>query len=84
MPRPATWPCLLEIAGRTLGGILVETPGDIGSSEGDRVAERVRVREISSHENNRLLRIRRTEHNVDTDELIRLLRETVLRPECLD
>jgi transposase len=35
----------------------VETPGDIGSSGGDRVAERVRVREISNQEGNRLLRI---------------------------
>ncbi len=26
---------------------------------------------------------RRTGHNVDTSELVRLLRETVLRPECL-
>jgi hypothetical protein len=26
---------------------------------------------------------RRTGHNVDTGELVRLLRETVLRPECL-
>jgi hypothetical protein len=38
------------------GGVLVETPGDIGSW-GGRVAERVRVREITSQEGNRLLRI---------------------------
>jgi hypothetical protein len=40
-----------------LGGILMETPGDLGSVGGGRVAERVRVREISNQEGNRLLRI---------------------------
>ena len=57
VPGWQRWLCLVGIAGRTLGGILVETPGDIGSSGGDRVAERVRVREISNQEGNRLLRI---------------------------
>ena len=47
----------VEIAGRMLGGILMETPDDIGSSGGGRVAERVRVRDVSSQEGNRLLRI---------------------------
>jgi hypothetical protein len=37
--------------------ILVKTPGDIGSSGGGRVGERVRVREITNQEGNRLLRI---------------------------
>jgi hypothetical protein len=45
----------------------VETPGDIGLSGGDRVAERVRVREISNQEGNRLLRIvRRSSGSVVT------------------
>jgi hypothetical protein len=45
----------------------VETPDDIGSSGGGRVAERVRVRDITNQEGNRLLRIvRRSSGSVVT------------------
>ena len=50
-----------------LQDIVVETPGDIGSSKGARVAERVRVRDITNQEGNRLLRIvRRSSGSVVT------------------
>ena len=50
-----------------LQDILVETPGDIGSSKGPRVAERVRVRDITNQKGNRLLRIvRRSSGSVVT------------------
>jgi transposase len=60
-------PGWLEIAGRLLQGILVETPDDIGSLGGGGVAERVRVQDITSQEGNRLLRIvRRSSGSVVT------------------
>jgi transposase len=60
-------PGWLEIAGRLLQGILVETPDDIESLGGGGVAERVRVQDITSQEGNRLLRIvRRSSGSVVT------------------
>src|SRR4029453_17889721 len=55
------------MAGRALSGVLVETPRRHRVVEGGRVAGRVRVREISNDEGNRLLRIvRRSSGSVVT------------------
>jgi hypothetical protein len=67
VPRPATLALSVEIAGRARGGVLVETPRRHRVVEGGRVAERVRVRDISNDEGNRLLRIvRRSSGSVVT------------------